>query len=179
MKAQVKIPDGVKVDVNGLKVKVSGKNATLERDFSSPLVKGLIKIEQSNGSIDVISSVDKRQIKAYVGMIAARIAEMARGAQENYVYKLKIVFMHFPMTVKVSGDKLVVTNFLGGKAPRTVPIPKNVKVEVQGDMIVVSGPDKELTGNVAAHIENATRITARDRRVFEDGIFIVEKPSKV
>ncbi|MBU5575286.1 MAG: 50S ribosomal protein L6 [Candidatus Aenigmatarchaeota archaeon] len=179
MKEIVKIPQEVQVEIQGLNIKVSGSNGSLERDFSNPEINKIIKIEKENNNLIVSSSSDKRKIKAYVGMIAARINEMINGVIQDYVYKLKIVYMHFPINVKISENKIIISNFLGEKTPRIAEIPKNVKVEIQGDTIIVKSPNKELAGETAARIEMATRIKARDRRVFEDGIFIVEKPGRL
>jgi large subunit ribosomal protein L6 len=46
---------------------------------------------------------------------------------------------------------------------------------VGGDEIVLKGIDRELVGTSAANIEHATRIRDRDPRVFQDGIYIVQK----
>ena len=51
-------------------------------------------------------------------------------------------------------------------------------MKVKGQEIIVEGIDKEATGQTAANIEQATRITKWDRRVFQDGIYIVEKAGK-
>ena len=48
------------------------------------------------------------------------------------------------------------------------------KIEIKGDEIIVTGIDKEAVGLTAAKLERVTKIKARDRRVFQDGIFRVE-----
>jgi large subunit ribosomal protein L6 len=80
------------------------------------------------------------------------------------------------MTLKKEGDYLIVTNFLGEKTPRKSLILKGVNVEIKGKEIFVTSHDKELAGQTAANIERATKVRNRDRRVFQDGIFIVSKP---
>lgn len=173
---KIAITPGIDVDIDGMKVKVAGSQASLERDFSNPMFDREIKIEKEGDIIKVSTGNEKRKIKAMVGTIAAHIKNMINGINTPYVYKLKIVFMHFPMTVKVTGNKLLITNFLGGRANKTAVIPENIKVEIQGDTIIVSSHDKEAAGRFAALIESLTKISARDRRIFQDGIFIVEKP---
>jgi large subunit ribosomal protein L6 len=48
-------------------------------------------------------------------------------------------------------------------------------VAVQGDELIVAGINKEHVGQTAANIEQATRIKRRDPRVFQDGIYCIEK----
>jgi large subunit ribosomal protein L6 len=50
-----------------------------------------------------------------------------------------------------------------------------VTIKIGNDEIVLSGIDKELLGNTSANIEHATKIRNRDPRVFQDGIYIVER----
>ncbi|NCC70430.1 50S ribosomal protein L6 [bacterium] len=119
----------------------------------------------------------KREFKI-IHTFRAHIKNLVRGLSEGFEYKLAIVYAKFPMTVSVSGNKFEVKNLLGEKVPRTYMISSGVKVVVNGKEILVSGIDKEKTGQVAASIEQLTRITHLDRRVIQDGIFITEKPHK-
>jgi large subunit ribosomal protein L6 len=82
------------------------------------------------------------------------------------------------MNVKVQGDKFVIDNFLGEKYPRKAKILKNVTVEVKGQDVTLKGIDKEIVSQTAAIIEQITKITNRDLRVFQDGIYITEKDGK-
>ncbi len=110
-----------------------------------------------------------------LGTIIAHTRNMIKGLKEGYSYKLKVVYTHFPISVKVEGDKVVITNFLGEKTPRVAKILGDTKVQVNGQEIIVSGSDKELVGQTAANIETATKISKKDRRVFQDGIYIVSR----
>ena len=53
-----------------------------------------------------------------------------------------------------------------------------MKVEVKGKDIIVSGINLEDVSQTAANIEQATRLTGRDRRIFYDGIYVYEKGLK-
>jgi len=51
-------------------------------------------------------------------------------------------------------------------------------VTVDGHFIIVESVNKENAGQTAASIEKLTRRAAFDKRVFQDGIFIIEKDGK-
>lgn len=80
------------------------------------------------------------------------------------------------MNVSLAGSKLSVKNFLGEKIPRITEIPQGVAVKIEGDKITVTSIDTELGGRTSSNIEQLTRIARRDRRIFQDGIYIIQKP---
>ena len=50
-----------------------------------------------------------------------------------------------------------------------------VKVEAKGDLVTITGADIESVGQTCTNIELAVRITNRDRRVFQDGVWLFER----
>jgi len=80
------------------------------------------------------------------------------------------------MTLKLEGDKLKISNFLGEKISRVAQVLPNVEVEIKGNEITISSHNKESAGQTAANFEKATKVKGRDRRIFQDGIFITHKP---
>lgn len=170
--AKVDVPDNVDVKIEGMKVIAKGPKGILEKDFS--FAKG-IELVKENKKIIVRAYFPKRRTKALVGTIKAHIRNMIIGVTKGYRYKLKIIFSHFPVSVKVQGDKIIIENFLGEKAPRIAKVVGNVNVKVESDDIIVEGIDIEAVGQTAANIELATKISEFDRRVFVDGIYIYEK----
>jgi large subunit ribosomal protein L6 len=100
---------------------------------------------------------------------------MMLGVTEGVIYKMKIVFAHFPPTVKVANDKLIIENFYGEKAARVAQILPGVKVEIKGDDVVLEGIEIEQVGQTAANIQRATRLRRKDPRKFHDGIYVFEK----
>ena len=172
---QIKIPEGIQADVVDNTIKIKGPKGELKRTFLNPRV--VISKDSDNFMFktkDTIkySAIDKMHMNTY----KAHIKNMFIGVKEAYTAQLKICSGHFPMNVSVEGNNLVVKNFLGEKIPRKANIPQGVVVKVQGDLINVEGNDKEKVGQAAATIEQSTRITRRDRRVFQDGCFIIKKP---
>lgn len=174
VREEIEIPEGVEVTVENNVVKVKGPKGELERALKYPGVK----IFMEDGKVVIYKDFPRRKDIAIARTFKAHINNMIKGVTEGFTYRLKVVYSHFPITVKVQGDKVVIENFLGEKAPRLAQILPGVKVKVKGQEIVVEGIDKEKVGQTAANIEQATRITKWDRRVFQDGIYIVEKGGK-
>jgi large subunit ribosomal protein L6 len=170
--AEVEVPQEVRVTVNGLRVTVEGPKGKLERDFSH--AKG-VSIRQNENKVVVEAFNADRRKKALVGTIAAHIRNMITGVTKGYRYKLKIVFSHFPISVEVKGNQVIIKNFLGEKAPRRANILEGVSVKVVDRDIIVEGIDIEKVGQTTANIELATKIGEFDRRVFMDGIYIYER----
>jgi len=171
MERIVEIPEGIQIELDNFRVKVTGSKGTLEKDFNSPLFRKDIAIKKTDNKILISSESKRKKVKAVLGTIEAHILNMIKGVTEGYTVKLKIVYMHFPFTVKISGKEVSVNNFLGEKTPRKTTIIGDCKVEAKGDEITVTGINKEDVGQTAANLERATWIRSRDRRVFQDGIF--------
>ena len=168
MEKELEIPEGVNVEINEKLVKISGEKGQLERTFKYSYN---IRIEKKDNKIVVSSSSDKRKVKAMVGTIIAHIRNMIKGVTKGYTYKMKIVYSHFPVTVKVEGDKLLINNFLGEKKPRIAKIVGDTKIEVKGQDLTLTGINREDVGQTMGNIEQACRISKYDRRIFQDGIY--------
>jgi large subunit ribosomal protein L6 len=171
MKKIIEIPKNIEVEVENFKLKVKGPKGSLERDFYSSLFKKDILVKKEDNKVSITTESKRKKVKAMVGTIEAHINNMFKGVTEGFTVKLKIVYMHFPFTVKISGKEISVNNFLGEKLARKTKIIGNCKVEIKGDEITVTGIDKEDVGQTSANLERVTWIRARDRRVFQDGIF--------
>ena len=104
------------------------------------------------------------------------MTNMVKGVTEGFTYTLKALYSHFPMTLAVKGNQFVVNNYFGERVPRHANILPGVEVKVQNKTeVVVSGLDKEAVGQTAANIERCTTVKKRDRRVFQDGIYLIDK----
>jgi len=176
MEKMIEIPNDVQVEVENFKVVVKGPKGNLEKDFYSPLFKKDILFQKNENKIMISTKSKKRKVKAMIGTMESVIKNMIAGVKEAYSAKLKIVYMHFPFTAKVSGKEVIISNFLGAKSPRKARIIGECKVEIQGDEVTVTGISKEDVGQTAAQLERATWIKKRDRRVFQDGLFVTKKP---
>jgi large subunit ribosomal protein L6 len=177
----IEIPDCVSVEVEGTRsiiVHVSGPKGEIEREF---ICHG-VSIKKSTldrwMGIEVEASSKRKEKIALVGTFASHIKNMVEGVTNGFEYKLRIVYSHFPIQAKVEGENILISNFLGERKPRKAKIFGKTNVEIEGDEIIVSGISKEDVGQTAANVELATKIKRRDPRVFQDGIYIIEKAGK-
>ena len=173
----VPVPENVEVSVEGDTSKgyIIKAKGPLGENSRYLKFRG-VYIEKVDNAIRVYAKEDRRRLKAMVGTFWAHIRNLIRGVTEGYEYKLKVVYAHFPIKVRVEGDEVIIENFLGEKHPRRAKIVGRAKVEIRGQEIIVKGIDKEECGQTAANLEQATKIKRLDPRVFQDGIYIVEKP---
>jgi len=173
-KEKVEVPEDVELAVAGSKVTVKGPNGEVTKEFKMP------RFEFSSEGKNLVVSCKDYNIydKRNFFTVKAHLKNLAKGVQEGYTYNLKICSSHFPMNVAITGNKLVVKNLLGEKVPRELKLKEGAKVELKGDLIEVTGLDLELVSQVAADIEKLTKITNKDRRIFQDGIYITHKAGK-
>jgi large subunit ribosomal protein L6 len=167
----IQIPDEVEVAIEGKMVTVKGVKGTLTRGFSyAP-----ISIELDGKSIRIWAEWPSKKEAATVGTIYSHIQNMIVGVSKGFTYKLKIVFSHFPISVKVKGNTVLIENFTGERNPRKTKIIGSAQVKVLSEDIIVQGIDLEEVSQTAANIEQATKIKRKDPRVFLDGIYIYER----
>lgn len=173
-KRVVSIPENVHIALKNNLIEVSGPLGTLIEDFSHAPVK--IELND-NKEIVVYAYWPKVKEVAIVGTVASLIKNLIKGVTKGFTYKLKIVYSHFPVTIKVNENekKIIIENFIGEKSPRIAKIVGNVKVKVKADDIIVQGLNLKEVSQTASNIEQATKIKKKDQRVFLDGIYIYEK----
>jgi len=167
----IEIPNNVDVKVEGRMVTIKGEKGTLTRNFSEAPVSLL----QEDKTIKVQANWPRKKEAAVVGTVGSHIQNMILGVTKGFTYKLKIVFSHFPISVKVKEDTVSIENFTGERSPRFVKISGDVKISVEEDDVIVQGINLEDVSQTAAKIEQTTKVKSKDPRVFLDGIFVYEK----
>jgi large subunit ribosomal protein L6 len=167
----IQVPDDVDVNLEGRKITVKGEKGTLIRDFSYASVS----IEAEGKSVRVWAEWPRKKEAALVGTIYSHIQNMISGVTKGFTYKLKIVFSHFPISVKIQGKTLLIENFTGERRARRVKIIGDVQVKIQSEDIIVAGINLEEVSQTAANIEQATKVKKKDPRVFLDGLYVYER----
>jgi large subunit ribosomal protein L6 len=167
----IQFPEDVQVTVEGRKITAKGPRGTLTRDFSN----APISIELDNKTIHIWAEWPRKKEAALVGTVYSHIQNMITGVTKGFTYKLKIVFAHFPISVKVKDKTVLIENFTGERSPRKTKIIGDAQVNVQSEDIIVQGLNLEDVSQTAANIEQATKVKRKDPRVFLDGIYVHER----
>jgi large subunit ribosomal protein L6 len=154
-KKPVIIPEGVKVEQDGLCIKVSGPLGSLQLNCH-PRIK--IKIDSSAGKVLVENERSEiRQNRQLHGTIRSLISNMVIGVSKGFEKKMQMYGTGY--SVKEQGGKLILQ--IGFCHPVEKPIPKGIKVNIEtgaakGDEVparfTILGTDKCLLGRFAADI---------------------------
>jgi large subunit ribosomal protein L6 len=168
---EIEVPEDVEVKIDGKNVLVKGPIGELKRELEF----GKLEIIQEKGKLILRDKKATKTEKRMMNTLTAHLKNMIQGTQEKFEYKLKICFGHFPFTVKIEGNKAIIKNFLGEKIQRESSIPEGAEMEIKKDIIIIKSLNKEIAGQTAANLEIATKVRGRDKRIFQDGIYIVEK----
>ncbi|MDR2829714.1 MAG: 50S ribosomal protein L6 [Methanobrevibacter sp.] len=171
IKEEISIPEDVEVNIENTNISIKGSKGEISRRFTYPNVS----IEKNENNLSLTTRFPKKTDKSMIGTIKAHISNMIIGVTDGFKYNMKIVFAHFPMTVKVGDDRVTIENFIGERHPRFAKIVGSAKIDVKGDEVLVSGINKEDVGQTMANLEQATKIKGKDPRVFQDGIYLVGK----
>jgi large subunit ribosomal protein L6 len=169
---EIEAPASVKLTKEGNVLVVKGKLGTVKKDFAR--LPATVTVA---GNKVIVKPYGTRKQDLAVTHTARSITEsLIKGVEKGYTYKLKIIFAHFPISVKVKGKEVHVENFFGERSPRISRIVgEATKVSISGDDVVVQGPSLENVSQTAANIELSTKIKEKDQRVFLDGLYVFSR----
>jgi len=173
---EIEIPEGISVVIENHEIIMKKDSDELKRKLNVMID---VRIEGEKIIIEV-KKATKTEKKIF-GTTKAHIKNMIKGLSEKFKYKLQAASVHFPMTVSVdkSKNELTIKNFLGENTDRIIKLVPGVDVKVNKDIIEIESVDIEKAGQCAANIEKGARVKGKDRRVYQDGIYIIEKPGRV
>ncbi|MFA5019474.1 MAG: 50S ribosomal protein L6 [Candidatus Pacearchaeota archaeon] len=173
---KIKFPEGIDFSIGKRSMTVKNSEKEVKKEFN--FFK--INVKKDGNTLILESENATKKEKNMIMTIKAHILNIIKGLSEGFTYKMEIAFSHFPITAQVdeSNNKVIIKNFLGEKKPRTSKIIKGAKVEVNGNKITIESHNKEIAGQTAANLEKATFVKSKDRRKFQDGIYITEKPGR-
>ncbi len=174
MSHTVELPEGVTASMDIATLTLKGAKGESARDFMNPQVGLTIK----DNSVEIKTKRSTKRDKMLLGTFKAHILNMIQGVTEGHHYELKICSSHFPMNVSIAGKKFIIKNFIGEKFPRKITILEGADVKIEGTAIMVKSVSKEVAGQQSALIEEGCKRPGFDKRIFQDGIYIVNKDGK-
>ncbi len=167
---EVIIPEGVKVTQNKHMLRFEGPLGKTFKSFR----KIPINIEITESKIILKTIGFRKRDYSILHTSRSLIRNICEGLVVGYTIKMKIVFAHFPVTVKVDGKKILIENFQGERAARVTKIVGNTKVIPKGEDVVLTGEVWTDITQTAANIELKTKVKNKDHRVFLDGIYVYD-----
>lgn len=171
--ARVAIPGGVRLVPGHRTVRAEGPRGKVTRAFPSDVLG--LTVEGSEALLALKVPSARKRSRSLLNTWEAHLRNLVGGVARGVEAKMKVVAAHFPMKVQAKDATLVIENFLGEKYPRTAHLIPGVEATVEGDIVTLRGADVELVGQSAANVERTTRIRDYDPRVFQDGIYLIER----
>ena len=169
--AELEIPEGVTVTYKKPMITVQGPLGKTWKSFK----KIPVDIEVTDDKVLFKAQGTRDKNRAIMNTARSIIRNLCEGVVEGYTIKMKVVFSHFPITVKAEGKQVLIENFQGERAPRKTNIWGETKVVPKGDDVIITGHVLTDVSQTAAEIENSSRVKNKDHRVFLDGIYKFEK----
>ena len=139
------VPEGVKVNVDGRTIEVSGKNGTHTHHFHKN-----IKINLNENVIIIERINDSSVSKSMHGTTRQIINNMVIGVSDGFKKDLEIVGVGYQASVQGSRLKLQ----LGYSHDIFFDFPDGITIEADRTAISVKGNDKQLVGSVASKIRS-------------------------
>ncbi|NIM25187.1 MAG: 50S ribosomal protein L6 [Nitrososphaeria archaeon] len=167
----IEIPEGVNITINKHMMEFQGPLGKTFKSFR----KIPVDIDVNDGKVTLKAQGKRKRDYSILHTSRSLINNICEGLTEGYTIKMKVVYAHFPITVKVQDKTILIENFQGERAPRTTRVVGNTKVIPKGEDVILTGEVLTDVTQTAANIELKTKVKNKDHRVFLDGIYIYEK----
>jgi large subunit ribosomal protein L6 len=143
-KQPIRIPQGVKVQVEGLTVRAEGPKGKL----AQPVPAGLTP-RVADGSIVIERQGEDRRVRALHGLARALVANMVTGVKDGFERRLEIVGIGYRAQMQGKSIQLA----LGYSHPVLFPLPDGITAEIDKQTaITLRGADKAVLGQTAAKL---------------------------
>lgn len=170
-KLPISVPEGVQVELNGLKIDVSGPKGKLSKTFA-----GNIEISLQNNQLSVIPLAQNKSARSMWGTARSIIFSMVKGVKEGFVQELEINGVGYKAAIK---DEYL--NLMLAKSHNTkIEIPKNIKITVpKPNIIILESADKEKLGQfISTIIKQRPPEPYKGKGIKKKGQFVQRKEGK-
>jgi large subunit ribosomal protein L6 len=148
-KQPIPVPAGVKIELQGQQLTVTGAKGTLKRE----IIKD-IDVQIQDDIIQVNNRIENTKVNAFRGLTRSLINNMIIGVVDGF--KKVLIIEGVGYKANVSGSTLTLN--VGYSNPVNFQLPKEVSASVEGNTkIVVECIDKELLGLVASRIRQVRK----------------------
>jgi large subunit ribosomal protein L6 len=148
-KEPIEIPNNVEVNISDRKITVKGTKGTLAFDFGYE-----VDVKEENNKI-IVEKIGKTQnAPALWGTTRAIIRNLIVGVSEGFKKQLELQGVGYKMSVQ--GKKLVL--HLGFSHVVEKEIPEGLLVEIEKDIMTISGADKQVVGQFSAEIRSLKKV---------------------
>lgn len=177
-----KIPEGVKIQVNGRCVTVTGPRGTLKRDLRHMQLN--FRVINKGAVFAITRWFGNALDAACIRTALSAVRNMVVGVTKGFRYRLRFAYAHFPINVSVQGQTVEIRNFLGEKHTRKREMPPGVKAvrtdnAVMKDELTLEGNDLAEVSQEAAVLHQLCLVKNKDIRMFLDGIYVQTKEKVV
>ncbi len=142
-KKPIEIPENVEVKIVGQEVAIKGPKGELFRK-----VLPEIKVEKKENKIFLLPQKKTKSTNAFWGLERALLQNMIIGVSEGFEKKLEIRGVGYK--ARVEGNDLILE--VGFSHPVKIQAPADIIFKTEGNIVIVSGINKEKVGQVAAKI---------------------------
>ena len=167
----IDIPEGINITVDKHMLGFQGPLGKTYKSFR----KIPVNLEVKDGKVILTAQGSRKREYSILHTARSLVRNICEGLIEGYTIKMKVVYAHFPITVKVQGKEILIENFQGERAARKTKIVGNTKVVPKGEDVILTGEVLTDITQTAANIQLKTKVKGKDHRVFLDGIYIYEK----
>jgi len=170
-KQPIPVPSGVKVEIKGRHVKVTGSKGSLERD-----IRPEMELKQEGDLLIVTPKGTSKRLSAFWGMTRTLISNMIVGVDKGFQKKLMVEGVGYRAKV----EKSILTLNVGYSNPVDFELPKGIAADVdKSNTITLDGIDKELLGLTAARIRSIRKPEPyKGKGIRYEGEHIVRKVGK-
>jgi len=172
---RIKLLRGCTVSVKARTVTVTGPKGSLTRSFKH--IQCDIRVSGRYVYVEVW--LGQKLHRCSVGTIIGHIKNMMLGVTQGFHFKLRLVFAHFPMILKIDEEnqRITIDKYLGGIGQKRIPIPDGVTV-VRNEEIKeeydIYGNNLEDVSQFCARVSQSTSTRDKDIRKFLDGVYVIE-----
>jgi large subunit ribosomal protein L6 len=167
---ELPIIDGASIEIKGDEIETKGSLGTNKRKFND----ALLKISKKDNKIVIepikYKTLAKKAMKAE-NSIRKEIENDMKGVNTLFERNMRIVFAHFPITVEVKGDELLIKNIIGERFPRSSKIVGSTKIEIKGQNVRIYGTSLDDVTQTAGNIRLRCKMRNKDIRIFQDGLY--------